>query len=163
MRITSVACVPRARCSANPRQVSAHGTLLLAGKGLVAGMTVGFPRLPGARIDARSPLAHLHQTNAGLILTVPSNARSGRIMVLLSHARHSSSFGPIYVYRHALHPPVVKTPTPAPAAVGAVSGSPFDGQGMWIWYVSKSNSRQRRVDRRAGARRRRDDAVHQEL
>jgi hypothetical protein len=140
VRITSVACIPRTRCSGNPRQVSAHGTLLLAGKGLVAGMSVGFPRLPGARIDARSPISHLHQTNAGLILTVPSNARSGRIMVLLSHARHSSSFGPIYVYRHALHPPVVKTPTPAPAAVGAVSGSPFDGQGMWIWYVSKSNS-----------------------
>ncbi|MHB8235272.1 MAG: peptidoglycan-binding domain-containing protein [Solirubrobacteraceae bacterium] len=140
VRITSVACIPRARCSGNPRQVSAHGTLLLAGKGLVAGMSVGFPRLPGARIDARSPISHLHQTNAGLILTVPSNARSGRIMVLLSHARHSSSFGPIYVYRHALHPPVVKTPTPAPATVGAVSGSPFDGQGMWIWYVSKSNA-----------------------
>jgi hypothetical protein len=139
VRITSVACVPRSRCSGNPRQVSAHGTLLLAGKGLVAGMTVGFPRSPGARINTRSPLAHLHQTNAGLILTVPSNARSGHIMVLLSHARHSSSYGPIYVYRHALHPPVVKTPAPAPAAVGAVSGSPFDGQGMWIWYVSKSN------------------------
>jgi hypothetical protein len=139
VRITSVACVPKARCSANPRQVSARGTLLLAGKGLVSGMTVGFPRSPGARIDARSPIAHLHQTNAGLILTVPSSARSGHIMVLLSHARHSSSYGPIYVYRHALHPPVVKTPTPAPAAVGAVSGSPFDGQGMWIWYVNKSN------------------------
>jgi Putative peptidoglycan binding domain len=139
VRITSVACVPRSHCSGNPRQVSAHGTLLLAGKGLVAGMTVGFPRSPGARINARSPLAHLHRTNAGLILTVPSNARSGHIMVLLSHARHSSSYGPIYVYRHALHPPVVKTPAPAAAAVGAVSGSPFDGQGMWIWYVSKSN------------------------
>ena len=58
-------------------------------------------------------------------------------MVLLSHSRHSSSYGPIYVYRHALHPP--PAPKPPPAAVGAVSGSPFDGQGMWIWYVSKSN------------------------
>jgi hypothetical protein len=139
VRITSVACVPRARCSASPRQVSTHGTLLLAGKGLVAGMTVGFPRTPGARIGTRSPTSHLHQTNAGLILTVPSSAHSGRIMVLLSHARHSSSFGPIYVYRHALHPPPVKTPTAPAAAVGAVSGSPFDGQGMWIWYMSKSN------------------------
>jgi hypothetical protein len=140
VRITSVACVPAVRCSANPRQVSTRGTLLLAGKGLVAGMRVGFPRTPGARIGARSPVSHLHQTNAGLIATVPSRAHSGRIMVLLSGARHSSSYGPIYVYRHSLHPPVTRArPAPAPSAVGAVSGSPFDGQGMWIWYVSKSN------------------------
>jgi hypothetical protein len=140
VRITSLACVPRARCSGNPRQVSSRGTLLLAGKGLVAGMTVGFPLTPGARIGARSPVAHLHQTNQGLIVTVPGKAHSGRIMVLLSHARHSSSYGPIVIYRHALHPPVTAKPTPMPAAVGAVSGSPFDGQGMWIWYVNKSNS-----------------------
>jgi hypothetical protein len=78
-------------------------------------------------------------TNAGLTLTVPRTAHSGRIMVLLSRSRHSSSYGPIYVYRHALHPPVTKVKPPTPAAVGAVSGSAFDGQGMWIWYVSKSN------------------------
>ncbi|HEV7529589.1 MAG TPA: peptidoglycan-binding domain-containing protein [Solirubrobacteraceae bacterium] len=140
VRITSVSCMPRAHCSANPHQVSTHGTLLLAGKGLTSGTTVAFPRVPGARINARSPISHLHMTNAGLILTVPGNAHSGRIMVLLSHARYSSSYGPIYVYRHALHPPVVKAPAPpTPAAVGAVSSSAFDGQGMWIWYVSKSN------------------------
>ena len=34
---------------------------------------------------------------------------------------------------------MTKVPAPTPAAVGAVSGSAFDGQGMWIWYVSKSN------------------------
>lgn len=139
VRITSVTCVPAVKCSSNPHQVSTHGTLLVAGKGLTAGTTIAFPRTPGARIGRSSPGSHLRKTNAGLVLTVPSAARSGHIMALLSKSRHSSSYGPIYVYRHALHPPVVKTPTPAPAAVGAVSGSPFDGQGMWIWYVSKSN------------------------
>ncbi len=131
--------MPSARCSGNPHQVSARGTLLLAGTGLAAGATVAFPRAPGARIDARSPVSHLHKTSAGLILTVPSNAHSGHIMVLLSHSRHSSSYGPIYIYSHALHPPVTKVQPATPAAVGAVSGSTFDGQGMWIWYVSKSN------------------------
>jgi hypothetical protein len=139
VRITSIACVPKSRCSGNPHQVSTHGTLLLAGKGLVAGMTIGFPRAPGARVTANSPFSHLHMTNAGLALTVPTSAHSGHVMVLLSQGRHSSSYGPIYIYRHALHPPVVKTPAPPAAAVGAVSGSPFDGQGMWIWYVSKSD------------------------
>lgn len=137
VRITSVSCVPSSRCSGNPRQVSTRGTLLIAGTGLGAGSAIGFPRVPGGRIVRNSPIAHLRKTSAGLVLTVPSNAHSGHIMVLLSHARHSSSYGPIYIYKHALHPPV--KPHPLPAAVGAVSGSPFDGQGMWIWYVSKSN------------------------
>jgi hypothetical protein len=137
VRIMSVSCVPKAKCSGNPHQVSARGTLLIAGKGLGAGSTIAFPRTPGGRIVRSSPVSHLRKTSAGLVLTVPSAAHSGRIQALLSHARHSSSYGPIYVYKHALHPPV--TPHPLPATVGAVSGSPFDGQGMWIWYVSKSN------------------------
>jgi hypothetical protein len=139
VRIISVSCVPRAKCSGNPHQVSTHGTLLLAGKGLVAGMTVAFPRAPGGRIVASSPVSHLHMTNAGLSLTVPSSAHSGHIKVLLSHARYSSSYGPIYVYRHTLHPPPAALTPPAPTTVGAVTGSPFEGQGMWIWYLSKSD------------------------
>jgi hypothetical protein len=137
VRIMSVNCVPKVKCSGNPHQVSAHGTLLIAGKGLAAGSTIAFPRTPGGRIVRSSPISHLRKTSAGLVLTVPSAAHSGRIQALLSRARHSSSYGPIYIYKHALHPPV--TPHPLPATVGAVSGSPFDGQGMWIWYVSKSN------------------------
>jgi peptidoglycan hydrolase-like protein with peptidoglycan-binding domain len=137
VRITSVSCVPSARCSGNPHQVSTRGTLLLAGKGLATGSAIAFPRTPGGRIVRGSPVSHLRKTSAGLMLTVPSSAHSGRIQVLLSRARHSSSYGPIYIYKHALHPPV--KPKPLPATVGAVSGSAFDGQGMWIWYVSKSN------------------------
>jgi peptidoglycan hydrolase-like protein with peptidoglycan-binding domain len=54
-------------------------------------------------------------------------------MILLSHGRYTSSFGPLYLYRHALHPP------DPPAAAGTPSGSAFDGQGMWIWYISRSD------------------------
>ncbi len=137
IRITSVKCTPAARCSGNPRQVSTHGTLLLAGIGLRAGMTVAFPKAAGARISRTSPASHLRQTKGALLVTVPSRAHSGRIMVLLSRARHTSSYGPIYVYRHALHPPKPKSP-PIATSVGAVSGTAFDGQGMWIWYMSAS-------------------------
>ena len=141
VRITGVGCIPVSRCSGNPHQVSTRGTLLIAGKGLAAGMSVAFPRTPGARLGLSSPIAHLHNAAAGLIATVPNSAHSGHIMVLLSGGRHTSSYGPIYVFRHALHPPPKATPaapTPPPA-VGAVSGSPFDGQGMWIWYLNQSN------------------------
>jgi peptidoglycan hydrolase-like protein with peptidoglycan-binding domain len=138
VRITSVKCVPETKCSGNPHQVSVHGTLLIAGKGIAAGSSIGFPSKPGGRIVSGSPIAHVRKTLAGLIITVPAKAHSGHVMVLLSGSRHSSSYGPIYVYNHALHPPK-PVATPAPAAVGAVSGSPFESQGMWIWYVSKSS------------------------
>jgi hypothetical protein len=146
VRITSVNCVPSPRCSGNLRQVSTHGTLLLQGVGLKSGMVVAFAKAPGARISRVSPAAHLRlaiptQPSAGLLVTVPAAAHSGHIMILLSHGRYTSSFGPIYVYRHALHPPPApKAAAPAPPANSAVSGSPFEGQGIWIWYVDKSDA-----------------------
>jgi peptidoglycan hydrolase-like protein with peptidoglycan-binding domain len=129
--------VPAVRCSTNPHEVSQGGTLRLAGVGLKAGMTVVFPRAPGAHISSTSPGAHLHQTRSGLLVTVPRNAHSGRIMVLINATRHTGSVGPITIVSHTLHPPVVKRAAPAPSV--AASGSPFEGQGMWIWYVSRSS------------------------
>jgi peptidoglycan hydrolase-like protein with peptidoglycan-binding domain len=145
VRIESVACVPIAHCSGNARQVSTHGTLLLGGVGLTPGMVVAFPKAAGAHISSVSPTsqptAHLryavpNKPSAGMLVTVPKNAHSGHIMILLSGERYTTSFGPIYVYNHALHPPPPKV---APLTSTAVSGSPFEGQGMWIWYLSKSN------------------------
>ena len=133
VRIGSVRCVPAAKCSSNPHQVSVNGTLLVAGTGLKAGMVVAFPRRAGARISSNSPAGRLRSSSVGLIVTVPRGAHSGRIMVVLSRGRHTSSYGPIYVFHHALHPPGPVTPA------GSPSGSALDGQGMWIWYLSQSN------------------------
>jgi peptidoglycan hydrolase-like protein with peptidoglycan-binding domain len=117
--------------------VSTHGTLSIAGVGLHAGMVIAFPRTPGARISHTSPASRLRARSTDLFVTVPSRAHSGHILVMLSHGRHSSSFGPIVIFRHALHPPPVRIPSPTIA--GAVSGTAFDGQGMWIWYLSRSS------------------------
>jgi peptidoglycan hydrolase-like protein with peptidoglycan-binding domain len=147
VRIETVACVPAVHCSGKPHQVSTHGTLLLGGVGLTPGMVVAFPKSPGARISsvspAAQPVAHLRyaipgKPSAGLLVTVPKNAHSGHIMILLSGERYTSSYGPIYVYNHALHPPPPPK-DPPPATSTAVSGSAFEGQGMWIWYLSKSD------------------------
>jgi peptidoglycan hydrolase-like protein with peptidoglycan-binding domain len=101
-------------------------------------MTVVFPKAPGARISRTGPGAHLRQTTAGLLVTVPTRAHSGRIMVLISSTRHTGSVGPITIVKHALHPP---PPPPGTPPVATTPGaSPFEGQGMWIWYVSRSNS-----------------------
>ena len=137
VRITAVSCTPTPQCSGNPSQVSTHGTLLVKGVGLKVGMVVGFPKAGGARVTRTSPSARLRTTSLGLLATVPKAAHSGHVMVLLSRGRYTSSFGPIYVYKHALHPPVTK-PT-VPAVAGGASTSALDGQGMWIWYVSKSS------------------------
>jgi len=137
VRITSVSCTPSPRCSGNPRQVSTHGTLALKGIGLQPGMVLGFPKKAGARVTASSPQARLRKTSLGLLATVPKAAHSGHVMILLSHGRYTSSYGPIYVYTHALHPPAKKVTNPIVA--GGVGAGALEGQGMWIWYVSKSS------------------------
>ena len=146
IRITSASCTPASNCDENPHQVSQRGTLLVAGVGLKSGMVITFPRSPGAppsaHISSVSPVARLRATGAGLEVTVPANAHSGHIMVLLSGGRYTSSYGPITVFAHALHPQAPKKAIPLPPAAPVsepASASAFEGQGMWIWYVSKSD------------------------
>jgi peptidoglycan hydrolase-like protein with peptidoglycan-binding domain len=140
--ITDVRCVPSNACSGNPHQVSIRGRLAFRGPGLAAGMAVAFPVSAGAHISRRSPTSRLRFTSLGLVASVPSSAHSGHIEVLLSSGHATAPFGPILVARHALHPPhtphKVTSLTPG-AQTGSVSASAFDGQGMWIWYVSKSD------------------------
>ena len=157
VRITSVSCMPTARCNTNAHEVSTHGTLLLKGKGLTPGMIVAFPHTPGGRIGPSSPYSHLRNSTLGLILTVPSKAHSGHIMVLLSHGRHTSSYGPITVVRYALHPPAPpKAHRDADRHRGQRDGVRRPGHVDLVREPVRR--RQRRLDRRPGARRRRDHA-----
>jgi peptidoglycan hydrolase-like protein with peptidoglycan-binding domain len=138
--LTNAACTPAIHCSTNPRQVSEGGELLLKGAGLRTGMVVAFPHSWNARIASNSPTARLASSVQGMIVHVPHNAHSGRIMVLIGHGLHTNSYGPMQVVSYALHPPTPpKPPAPAPATVTAPSGSAFEGQGMWIWYISASD------------------------
>jgi hypothetical protein len=136
LTIASMSCVPSVHCSTNPHQVSVRGLLLVKGKGLKPGMVVAFPHSIGARIARNSPTAHLANSTLGLIVHVPSKAHSGRLMVLVNHGGHSNFYGPIHVVNYALHPP---TPPAARSVATTPSGTAFDGQGMWIWYVSQSD------------------------
>jgi peptidoglycan hydrolase-like protein with peptidoglycan-binding domain len=138
VRIASARCVPAAHCSTNPRRVSQHGELQLRGTALRRGMVVAFPRRWNARIARNSPTAHLAKTGLGMVVHVPASDHSGRIMILLGGGRHSNAYGPIQIVSYALHPPRPRPVTPVGAAA-APSGTAFDGQGMWIWYVSKSD------------------------
>lgn len=140
-QIASVNCVPRGSCSAKIHEVSLQGgRLLVKGRGIGAGMGVAFAsRRSGKALGPNAPMAprsHLRKTSLGLVVPVPKLARTGRITVYLAGRRHTNLFGPIYVTSKKLHPPIKRKSTtidPPP------SGTAFDGQGMWIWYVSKSD------------------------
>jgi peptidoglycan hydrolase-like protein with peptidoglycan-binding domain len=136
--LSSAVCVPANHCSTNPRQVSAGGELLIKGKGLRVGMVVAFPHSWNARIASNSPTGHLASSSLGMVVRVPNSAHSGRIMVLISHGRHTNSFGPLQVVSYALHPPTPPAPPP-PTPTPTPSGTAFNGQGMWIWYMSASD------------------------
>ncbi len=128
VRITSVACIPEAHCSGNPHQVSLHGTLLLKGIDLKAGMTLGFPKKAGARVTTASPQARLRTTTAGLVATVLKAAHSGHLMILLSQGRYRAE-RPDYLYNHAQHPPPKPVVSPVTAGGGKRGRSKARGCG----------------------------------
>ncbi len=139
--IIDVRCVPASSCTTNPHLVSTGGRLLVRGHGLRTGLIVAFPASTNARLSRRSPTARLHRTGLGMVVAVPRRARSGRIALIVARGRFGPSFGPVRITRRRLHPahtPRRPTPTAPSALSGAVQGSAFDGQGIWIWYLSKS-------------------------
>jgi peptidoglycan hydrolase-like protein with peptidoglycan-binding domain len=136
--LSDARCAPSAQCTTNPHEVSTHGYLVLRGRGLDTGLVVAFPRTRNATIASGSPLTRIYQSPYGPAVKVPVRAHSGRIEVLIGGGRHSNASWPIRVVPYALHPPRPRVPpVPAPGAP-APSGTAFEGQGMWIWYVSKS-------------------------
>jgi hypothetical protein len=124
LRITAAKCIPTQHCQQNPRYVAPGGKLALTGTGITRGQVVVFPRKSASR---RPLTATIRRSRAGLVVVVPNVAASGRIRAVDRHGRRSNAYGPIHVVK------------PAPAAVAPTpSGTVFDGSGMWIWYLNKS-------------------------
>jgi hypothetical protein len=125
LRIASAKCVPADHCQPNPRYVAPGGKLVLTGSGLARGQLVLF-----ARKSNRKKLitSKLRMSRVGLLVVAPPAAASGRIRVIDRHGRKSNAFGPIHVVK-----------PPAPAVTPQPSGTVFDGSGMWIWYLDKSD------------------------
>jgi hypothetical protein len=125
-RIAQASCTPADHCQPNPRYVAPSGKLLLKGQRLQRGQLVLFVRKSN---KARTISSKLRKSRQGLVVVVPPAAGSGRIRVVDRFGRRSNAFGPIHV---------VKPPPPVPQA--KLSGTVFDGNGMWIWYVDKSEA-----------------------
>src|SRR4051794_21463493 len=123
------------RACTDKRTVAPGGAVKLAGHRLPRGSRVMFPirRASGAR-TMRS-LRPKSASATRLVVAVPSNARSGRLYVRAPHGVRSNVTGTIRVRKL---PPRTTTPPPGSDAPPP-SGTAFDGNGMWIWYVSKAN------------------------
>jgi hypothetical protein len=126
VRIAEATCTPAEKCqTGKPRYVAPGGKLVLAGTGIARGQIVLFPRKTNRK---KFITAKLRKSRSGLVVVVPLAAGSGRIRVLDHSGRKSNAYGPIHVVKP---PPPPTAPTP--------TGSPFDGNGMWIWYLDKSD------------------------
>jgi Putative peptidoglycan binding domain len=130
--ITSVRCWPVEVCGSNPKVVAPGGRLRFKGKNLhKSGMVVLFAgKVKAAAGGKRGPLTSKlrRKLPAGWVATVPAGARSGRIRIMVAKTgSRSNVYGPISI----------RKPVKNPAIRG--SGTAFDGTGMWIWYVSKSD------------------------
>jgi peptidoglycan hydrolase-like protein with peptidoglycan-binding domain len=124
LRIAQAKCVPAEHCQPNPRYVAPGGKLALTGRGLARRQLVLFPRKTNRK---KLMSSELRKSRVGLVVVVPPAAGSGRIRAVDRYGRKSNAYGPIHVVKP---PPPVVAPT--------LSGTVFDGSGMWIWYLDKS-------------------------
>ncbi|HEY1594634.1 MAG TPA: peptidoglycan-binding protein [Thermoleophilaceae bacterium] len=131
-RITFVRCWPMAVCAKDPHTVAPGGRLRFRGRNFAKrGLVVVFSRAKkahkssGGKPAALTSKLRLRKPD-GYVTTVPATAASGRIRIVGPHGR-SNVVGPIHIHKRT-----------TPRAVHG-SGTAFDGNGMWIWYVSKSS------------------------
>jgi peptidoglycan hydrolase-like protein with peptidoglycan-binding domain len=124
--LSRAVCFGKRYCGPGHGQVQPRAQLRVTGRRLASGMRVDFAAKPHGRVRSR-----LRRTKAGMLVTVPTKARTGRIRVLDKRGRRSNLIGPIRVVK----PP--KAPPAGPAA--ASSGTAFDGAGMWIWQLGRSS------------------------
>jgi hypothetical protein len=122
--IAAVTCV---RSCVDARTVAPGGVLRITGTRFSHGLRAVFQvRRSGQR---RSVAARV-LTRSKVSAPVPADAVAGVLYVRDRAGRRSNPVKPLRIARPA--------PAYAYAGNGAASGTAFDGNGMWIWYVSKS-------------------------
>jgi hypothetical protein len=121
------------RCSSIPYPCVSHrvftrtGRMLVGAGGMSRRAKVEFPvRTPGGRTFRRA-VGGEFRTPTRIVVRVPRDAISGRIRVV----------NPVRRYSNAVRVTVRRAPR---VRGGTPAGRPsaFDGSGMWIWYLSRS-------------------------
>ena len=135
--IAKVRCWPGSTCDKSSLTVHVGGTLRITGSRFARNMVVFFKgHRPLNRRAARAPIRR--RSRGAVTVTVPPGAHSGYVVLAILHGPRSNKAGPVRVLaRVAAAPrqPLAAAPISTPAGA-----SPFDGTGMWIWYLSKSSA-----------------------
>ncbi len=126
------------RCSSDPFPCISHrvmtrtGRMLVGAGGMSRGAKVLFPvrSRAGARVGLR-PVGGQFRTRTRIVVRVPGNAISGLIRVV-NPGRKLSNPARIWVRNPPKRRATSGSPSTGPSA--------FDGSGMWIWYLSRSES-----------------------
>jgi hypothetical protein len=112
--------------------VAPGGTVKIAGTGLPSAGRVMFPvRRPNGTQAMRS-MKPRSISSSRIVVGVPGNARSGRLYVRTPNGFRTNSTPVLRIRK------LPGSTTPPPGGTPPPSGTAFDGNGMWIWYVSKA-------------------------
>lgn len=136
------------RCSSTPFPCQgSHSIVVRTGKMLVGagGMTsrakVEFTVRNKAGKRGTRRVGGSFRTRTRLLVRVPGDAISGRVRVAMPGRRYSNALR-ITVRKPPKPKPAPKPSPVTPPATGGggptVGNSVFDGSGMWIWYLSRS-------------------------
>ncbi|MEA2449922.1 MAG: hypothetical protein QOG63_1854, partial [Thermoleophilaceae bacterium] len=126
--LTTVRCF--GKTCAGKRTVAPGGHVKLAGRRLKPGMRVIFKANTASR---RRTVKSQFIGSRHLLARVPANALTGRLYARTKQGVRTNSIGPIRIKKKRKPPP-----TPGYGDGPPPTGTAFDGDAMWIWYVSKA-------------------------
>jgi hypothetical protein len=126
-RAPAIASIKCLRSCMDARTVAPGGVLRITGVRFSSGLRAVFQvRRSGAKRSVAARVLSRTRVSA----TVPPDAVAGVLYVRDRAGRRSNAVSPMRV---------AKPPSKVPVVAGTPTGTAFDGNGMWIWYVSKSS------------------------
>ncbi len=123
-------------CQGSHTIVVRGGKMLVGAGGMTKAAKVEFPVRSSSGKAGKRRVGGSFRTKTRLLVTVPKDAVSGVIRVVMPGPRYSK--GIRVTVRKPPAPTRVTRPTPVAPPVRSNGRSVFDGSGMWIWYLRRA-------------------------